>query len=86
MRSVRSENAAAGEMEGGKANQTPTHEWRLYRRRFARVKGKLSRLGRGQRSTRSTVVMLTSDGDVDGDRVWMTCSSGAVLVRVQAFG
>ncbi len=30
--------------------------------------------------------MLTSDGDVDGDRVWMTCSSGAVLVRVQAFG
>jgi hypothetical protein len=24
-------------------------------------------------------------GGVEGDRVWMTCSSGAVLVRVPAF-
>jgi hypothetical protein len=26
------------------------------------------------------------DGGVRGDRVWMTCSCGAVLVRVVAFG
>jgi hypothetical protein len=26
------------------------------------------------------------DGGVEGDRVWMTCSCGAVLVRVVAFG
>jgi hypothetical protein len=26
------------------------------------------------------------DGAVEGDRVWMTCSCGAVLVRVVAFG
>ncbi len=26
------------------------------------------------------------DGAVEGDRVWMTCSCGAVLVRVAAFG
>jgi hypothetical protein len=25
-------------------------------------------------------------GGVEGDRVWMTCSCGAVLVRVVAFG
>jgi hypothetical protein len=25
------------------------------------------------------------DDGVDGDRVWMTCSCGAVLVRVVAF-
>jgi hypothetical protein len=26
------------------------------------------------------------DAGVEGDRVWMTCSCGAVLVRVEAFG
>ena len=26
------------------------------------------------------------DGGVEGDRVWMTCLCGAVLVRVVAFG
>jgi hypothetical protein len=26
------------------------------------------------------------DGRVGGDRVWMTCSCGAVLARVLAFG
>ena len=26
------------------------------------------------------------DGDVEGDRVWMTCSRGALLVRVVALG
>ena len=26
------------------------------------------------------------DSGVEGDRVWMTCSCGAVLVRVVAFG
>jgi hypothetical protein len=26
------------------------------------------------------------DGGVEGDRVWMTCTCGAVLVRVVAFG
>jgi hypothetical protein len=25
------------------------------------------------------------DGGVEGDRLWMTCSCGAVLVRVSAF-
>jgi hypothetical protein len=25
------------------------------------------------------------DGGVEGDRVWMTCTRGAVLVRVAAF-
>jgi hypothetical protein len=25
------------------------------------------------------------DGGIEGDRVWMTCSCGAVLVRVVAF-
>ena len=26
------------------------------------------------------------DSGLDGDRVWMTCTCGAVLVRVVAFG
>jgi hypothetical protein len=26
------------------------------------------------------------EGGVEGDRVWMTCTCGAVLVRVVAFG
>ena len=26
------------------------------------------------------------DGEVEGDRVWMTCTCGAALVRVVAFG
>jgi hypothetical protein len=26
------------------------------------------------------------DGGVEGDRIWMTCSCGAVLVRVGTFG
>jgi len=26
------------------------------------------------------------DGGVEGDRVWMRCTCGAVLVRVVAFG
>jgi len=26
------------------------------------------------------------DGGVEGDRVWMTCTCGAVLVRIVAFG
>jgi hypothetical protein len=26
------------------------------------------------------------DAGVEGDRVWMTCSCGAVLVRVEAVG
>jgi len=26
------------------------------------------------------------DGGVDADRVWMSCSCGALLVRVVAFG
>ena len=26
------------------------------------------------------------DGGVEGDRIWVTCSCGAVLVRVEAFG
>jgi hypothetical protein len=26
------------------------------------------------------------DTGLDGDRVWMTCTCGAVLVRVMAFG
>ena len=26
------------------------------------------------------------DSGVEGDRVWMTCSCGAVLVRIVAFG
>jgi len=26
------------------------------------------------------------DGGVEGDRIWLMCSCGAVLVRVMAFG
>jgi len=32
------------------------------------------------------LIVTDAPADVEGDRVWMTCSCGAALVRVVAFG